>query len=85
MTFLCKFMRTYFRASALFRFQKKKYTYMYVFIMNGKIHTKLLLEGDVQYWRIYAIPYIIYYNLNIMLLLAFLDIFESMFIFQFRI
>ena len=33
----------------------------------------------------YAIPYFIYYNLNIMLLLAFVDIFESMFIFQFRI
>ena len=55
MTFLCKFMRTYFRASA-FQFAQHRFA-----------------------------KYIIYYNLNIMLLLAFVDIFESMFIFQFRI
>ena len=56
MTFLCKFMRTYFRAGVLqFEFQQR------------------------------FAKYIIYYNLNIMLLLAFVDIFESMFIFQFRI
>ena len=60
MTFLCKFMRTYFRASALhFEFQQR-------------------LAKCV-------VPYIIYYNLNIMLLLAFVDIFEGMFIFQLRI
>ena len=35
--------------------------------------------------RVYAIPYIIYCGLNIMLLLPFVDIFEGMFIFQFRI
>ena len=70
----------------LSRFVKQFLSMLMIKLFLGRWHSFAnLWEHILELVHYYAIPYIIYYNLNIMLLLAFVDIFESMFIFQFRI